>query len=647
MADGYTRHEWHVGEIITASKMNNIETGISEITDDIVLKSGSTMTGALTMQNTQIILRDQSAQDNEHNTHITVYSDTYKQFLNVRNLSGEYFRAYLVLNADNRMGFHESFSNTSTGTTFWLPAPAENTESATILTNINYGQYIDPSSAGAVPISGATPMTSSLKTPGIKIMDSTGATLFASISYNSNRLSIKQYYNNNENNYKEYRFPTAPTSTGTYQYDILTGQGGTLSGSLSGTYFYASSYYTTRDSNGWALSVENSSNERYALINANSSNYRWQFRSYKTAGGSSLYEMFRLPVPTITSGYAEYDILTTKTTIGIPQGGTGATTAEAARTALGAAAASHNHSASNITSGTLPITRGGTNAAARNTAMDNLINLGASPISSTTNDTVTNWVALRGGIAWYSTDGQLNGQLGQYGFLFNVSTSASTSNVHQLWFTQRDGNMAHRGGNNNGWANWRIILDSSNYTSYAAAANHTHPYAPENHASTSSAYGTADSTHYGHVKVTDTYNAMVSNSVPSSGALYNVYQIAVAGGNRFYYCGNWAATNTRSQNTWTLPSTGTWIIITGHNSTATLNGGWLIRASGDFNASLVVKIFGGTNISSIKYSSSGASTGSIGIEEMSSTSGSSVWGIYGWPWSSGSVSVNVYAIKIG
>lgn len=474
MEDGYTRHEWHVGEIITASKMNNLETGISEITDDVVLRSGSTMTGALNMQDTQIILRDQSAQDNEHNTHITLYSDVYKQFLNVRNLSGEYFRAYLVLSADNRLGFHESFNNTSTGTTFWLPSPAENTASATILTNINYGQYIDPSSAGAVPISGATPMTGQLKTPGIKIMDSTGATLFASISYNSNRLSIKQYYNNNENNYKEYRFPVAPTSTGTYQYDILTGQGGTLSGSLSGTYFYASSYYTSRDSNGWALSVENSSNERYALINANSSNYRWQFRSYKTAGASSLYEMFRLPIPTITSGYAEYDILTTKTTISIPQGGTGATTAEAARTALGAAAASHNHSASNITSGTLPITRGGTNAAARNTAMDNLINLGTSPISSTTNDTVTNWVALRGGIAWYSTDGQLNGQLGQYGFLFNVGTSASTNNVHQLWFTQRDGNMAHRGGNNNGWANWRIILDSSNYTSYAAAVSHTH-----------------------------------------------------------------------------------------------------------------------------------------------------------------------------
>jgi hypothetical protein len=69
-------------------------------------------------------------------------------------------------------------------------------------------------------------------------------------------------------------------------------------------------------------------------------------------------------------------------TVPISKGGTGAATAEAARTALsvaaeshthsiaevtslqstldGKAAASHNHSASNITSGTLPVARGGT-----------------------------------------------------------------------------------------------------------------------------------------------------------------------------------------------------------------------------------------------------------------------------------------------
>ena len=57
----------------------------------------------------------------------------------------------------------------------------------------------------------------------------------------------------------------------------------------------------------------------------------------------------------------------TSGTLPVARGGTGASTAPAARTALGvtpanigAAAASHNHAASNITSGTLPVSRGGT-----------------------------------------------------------------------------------------------------------------------------------------------------------------------------------------------------------------------------------------------------------------------------------------------
>lgn len=66
----------------------------------------------------------------------------------------------------------------------------------------------------------------------------------------------------------------------------------------------------------------------------------------------------------ITSGTLSIDRLPTVT---VAKGGTGATTAAQARTNLGitpanigAAASSHNHSASNITSGTLPVSRGGT-----------------------------------------------------------------------------------------------------------------------------------------------------------------------------------------------------------------------------------------------------------------------------------------------
>ena len=73
-------------------------------------------------------------------------------------------------------------------------------------------------------------------------------------------------------------------------------------------------------------------------------------------------------------------------TLPIANGGTGATSASGARTALGitpanigAAATSHNHSASGITSGTLPIARGGTGLASNPSL---LVNLGATSAAS-------------------------------------------------------------------------------------------------------------------------------------------------------------------------------------------------------------------------------------------------------------------------
>lgn len=56
------------------------------------------------------------------------------------------------------------------------------------------------------------------------------------------------------------------------------------------------------------------------------------------------------------------------TDLAVANGGTGSSTASGARGNLGAAAASHNHSASDITTGTLAVARGGTGQ----TTMDNL-----------------------------------------------------------------------------------------------------------------------------------------------------------------------------------------------------------------------------------------------------------------------------------
>lgn len=64
--------------------------------------------------------------------------------------------------------------------------------------------------------------------------------------------------------------------------------------------------------------------------------------------------------------------------LNIPDGGTGAATAEGALSNLGAAAASHEHQAGNITSGTLPLERGGTSAT---TAEGALIALGGISIT--------------------------------------------------------------------------------------------------------------------------------------------------------------------------------------------------------------------------------------------------------------------------
>ena len=107
---------------------------------------------------------------------------------------------------------------------------------------------------------------------------------------------------------------------------------------------------------------------------------------------------------------------------------------------IGAAAASHNH-------GFLDL---------KNT----------NTISGTSNDTVANWSREKNSVHYFNTTGKLIDQPSQYGFVLNLTNGGTE--VHQIWATQASGNLAHRGGNSSGWSGtWRIILDSSNYNSYA------------------------------------------------------------------------------------------------------------------------------------------------------------------------------------
>lgn len=83
-------------------------------------------------------------------------------------------------------------------------------------------------------------------------------------------------------------------------------------------------------------------------------------------------------------------------------------------------------------------------------------------ITAPTDDTITNWGAKGNSVHMYSILDQLNNQPSQFGLLLNL---AYGKDVHQIWATQSNGNLYHRGGNQAGWANsgsWITILDSAN-----------------------------------------------------------------------------------------------------------------------------------------------------------------------------------------
>ena len=85
--------------------------------------------------------------------------------------------------------------------------------------------------------------------------------------------------------------------------------------------------------------------------------------------------------------------------------------------------------------------------------------LGTNPISSTSDDTTTNWAALGTGYAWYDTTGLLINQPSQWGFVINYKYSGD---IFQIWKTQDGGPMYYRSGNASGWGkSWTKILDAT------------------------------------------------------------------------------------------------------------------------------------------------------------------------------------------
>ena len=102
----------------------------------------------------------------------------------------------------------------------------------------------------------------------------------------------------------------------------------------------------------------------------------------------------------ITSGTVSASRLPT---VPVTKGGTGAATAAAARTNLGAAAASHTHATSDITSGTLPVANGGTGASTAAAAANNVLAAGAGAVGGNIVFAAVTGTARRGVIGTVGT----------------------------------------------------------------------------------------------------------------------------------------------------------------------------------------------------------------------------------------------------
>lgn len=132
-------------------------------------------------------------------------------------------------------------------------------------------------------------------------------------------------------------------------------------------------------------------------------------------------------------------------TIPVEKGGTGATTVEAARNALGLG----------NTSGALPIANGGHGGETRKDGFTNLAFIGNDPVTEAT-DTPSKWLELGSGYAGITSLCTVK-QPNQYGTIINLIVN--NFNVHQI-FIGTDADLSFRCGNRNkGWIfNWRSVM---------------------------------------------------------------------------------------------------------------------------------------------------------------------------------------------
>jgi hypothetical protein len=160
---------------------------------------------------------------------------------------------------------------------------------------------------------------------------------------------------------------------------------------------------------------------------------------------------------------------------------TGLQTALDGKQAAGSyAAASHTHAASDITSGTLASARlSGTYAisisgnAATATSADQID--GVAFRNTGSNAGVNADTLDSNGITYYTSGVTNFSGNATDGALYSQAYSSAWQ--HQIAGDYRSGQIALRGKNNGTWQAWRTVLDSGNFSTWAAAASHTHTIA--------------------------------------------------------------------------------------------------------------------------------------------------------------------------
>ena len=107
--------------------------------------------------------------------------------------------------------------------------------------------------------------------------------------------------------------------------------------------------------------------------------------------------------------------------------------------------------------------------------LNNFSYRGTNLISKNADDTIQNW-SNQGNLAttFYTDSATGITKPSTWGFLVNVTTGPNTTEAHQLWFEQSNGNVLHRGGNSSGFGEWKTLIDNSNFGSnFSSSLNAT------------------------------------------------------------------------------------------------------------------------------------------------------------------------------